>query len=79
MIVSFADPETELMWSGLRSRRLPPDIQPAALRKLRLLIQARRLDDLRSARQPDRGAACRPAGPARDPDQRSVADLFSLE
>ena len=47
MIVSFADPETELIWSGLRSRRLPPDIQPVALRKLRLLNQARVLDDLR--------------------------------
>jgi proteic killer suppression protein len=47
MIVSFADPQTELIWSGLRSRRLPPDIQRAALRKLRLLNQARVLDDLR--------------------------------
>lgn len=47
MIVSFADPETELIWSGLRSRRLPPGIQRVALRKLRLLNQARVLDDLR--------------------------------
>lgn len=47
MIRSFADGETELIWSGRRSRRLPPDIQPGALRKLRLLNQARLLDDLR--------------------------------
>lgn len=47
MIRSFADPETELIWSGRRSRRLPPDIQSVALRKLRLLKQARVLNDLR--------------------------------
>jgi toxin HigB-1 len=47
MIVSFRDAETEKIWSGLRSRRLPFDIQSAALRKLRLLNAARRLDDLR--------------------------------
>lgn len=47
MIYSFADRETERIWSGRRSRRLPPDIQPAALRKLRMLNQARVLDDLR--------------------------------
>lgn len=47
MIQSFADPETELIWSGRRSRKLPPDIQAAALRKLRLLNQARVLGDLR--------------------------------
>jgi proteic killer suppression protein len=47
MIRSFADPETELIWSGRRSRRLPPDIQSVALRKLRLLNQARVLNDLR--------------------------------
>lgn len=47
MIVSFADAETERIWSGLRSRRLPGDIQSIALRKLRLLNQARVLSDLR--------------------------------
>ncbi|HEY0328709.1 MAG TPA: type II toxin-antitoxin system RelE/ParE family toxin [Rhodopseudomonas sp.] len=47
MIVSFADPETELIWSGQRSRKLPSDIQSVALRKLRLLNQARVLGDLR--------------------------------
>jgi len=47
MIQSFADPEAELIWSGRRSRKLPPDIQNVALRKLRLLNQARLLGDLR--------------------------------
>jgi proteic killer suppression protein len=47
MIKSFADPEPELIWSGRRSRKLPPDIQNVALRKLRLLNQARLLNDLR--------------------------------
>ena len=37
MIRSFADKETERIWEGLRSRRLPPDIQDIALRKLQLL------------------------------------------
>ena len=47
MIQSFADPETELIWSGRRSPKLPPDIQNVALRKLRLLNQAKLLGDLR--------------------------------
>jgi toxin HigB-1 len=47
MIQSFANPEAELIWSGRRSRRLPVDIQNVALRKLRLLNQAKVLNDLR--------------------------------
>ncbi|QGM94953.1 type II toxin-antitoxin system RelE/ParE family toxin [Methylocystis rosea] len=47
MIRSFADSETESIWWGRRSRRLPPDIQSVALRNLRLLNQARILNDLR--------------------------------
>jgi proteic killer suppression protein len=47
MIVSFRDPETEKVWLGVRSRRLPPDIQAGALRRLRLLNAAQRIDDLR--------------------------------
>jgi toxin HigB-1 len=49
VIQSFADAETELIWAGRRSRRLPGDIQATALRKLRLLNQARALSDLRAA------------------------------
>jgi proteic killer suppression protein len=47
MIVSFRNDETATIWSGRRSRRLPGDIQAPALRKLRLLSNAKRLEDLR--------------------------------
>ena len=47
MIKNFADAETEIIWSGRRSRKLPPDIQSTALRKLRMLNNARLLQDLR--------------------------------
>ncbi len=47
MIRSFADRETERIWLGGRSRRLPPDIQATGLRKLRALDAAEALDDLR--------------------------------
>ena len=47
MIVSFDDGETEKIWNGERSSRLPPNIQTGALRKLRLINAARKVDDLR--------------------------------
>ena len=47
MIVSFADSETEKIWHGERSSRLPGDIQATALRKLRLVNAAKKIDDLR--------------------------------
>ena len=47
MIVSFRDDETATIWAGHRSRKLPPDIQGVALRKLRLVNNAKRLEDLR--------------------------------
>jgi toxin HigB-1 len=47
MIAGFRDAETATIWEGRRSRRLPPDIQVAALRKLRLINNAHTLDDLR--------------------------------
>ena len=47
MIRSFADKETEKIWQGTASRRLPNDIQSVARRKLRMLNSARRVDDLR--------------------------------
>jgi proteic killer suppression protein len=46
VIESFADDETAKIWSGRRSRRMPFEIQAAALRKLRMLNQARTLADL---------------------------------
>jgi len=47
VISSFRDTETAKIWQGQRSRRLPQDIQQAARRKLRMLNNARTLDDLR--------------------------------
>jgi proteic killer suppression protein len=47
LIQGFADLETEKIWSGRRSRKLPTDIQAVALRKLRILNNARVLQDLR--------------------------------
>lgn len=46
MIVSFRDRETERVWSGEGSRRLPPWIQATAMRKLRWLNQASSLKEL---------------------------------
>jgi proteic killer suppression protein len=48
MIRSFACPETERLFNDEPSRRLPTQIQRVARRKLMLLQQARRLDDLRA-------------------------------
>jgi toxin HigB-1 len=47
MIRSFACLETEKLFNDESSRRLPQQIQRAARRKLLLLHQARRLQDLR--------------------------------
>ncbi len=47
MIKSFQGEETEKIWQGQRSRRLPQDIQQIARRKLRMLNNARSLEDLR--------------------------------
>jgi proteic killer suppression protein len=47
MIRSFRDRETALIWDGVRSRRLPSDIQAVALRKLRMLNNARAIEDMR--------------------------------
>ncbi len=47
MIKGFKCKETERIWHGRFSRRLPPDIQPVARRKLRMLHNALNLEDLR--------------------------------
>jgi toxin HigB-1 len=44
---SFADKETERVWQRRRARKLAPDVQRAALRKLLVLDAAETLDDLR--------------------------------
>ncbi|HMQ53816.1 MAG TPA: type II toxin-antitoxin system RelE/ParE family toxin [Anaerolineae bacterium] len=47
MIKSFADKETEKVFKRQFSRKLPPDIQQIARRKLEILEAAERLQDLR--------------------------------
>jgi proteic killer suppression protein len=47
MIKHFHCRETEKIWNGDLSRRLPETIQRVARRKLRMLNNARSLDDLR--------------------------------
>ena len=48
MIANFVDKETERIWNGLYSRKLPPGIQARARAKLVLLEAAESLDDLKN-------------------------------
>jgi len=47
MIQSFASKETERIWSGRRSRKLPADVQSRALTKLGMIDAAETLEDLK--------------------------------
>jgi proteic killer suppression protein len=47
MIRSFSDKETERIWDGAVSRRLPREMQDTARRKLRLINNAHASEDLR--------------------------------
>ena len=47
MIKSFRDKETERVYSRASSNKLPRDIQQIALRKLRMINNARTMADLR--------------------------------
>jgi proteic killer suppression protein len=47
VIKNFKDKETEKIYNGLVSRKLPGNIQDAARRRLKYLNSAVRLDDLR--------------------------------
>ena len=47
MIKSFKDAEAQKIYRRERSRKLPPDIQQVALRKLRMINNAINLNDLR--------------------------------
>ncbi len=49
MITSFADAETQKVFNRQFSRKLPLDIQSAALRKLRMLNNAHAVKDLASS------------------------------
>ena len=48
MIKSFNSKETEKIWQGIRSTKLPNEIQEVARRKLRMLNNSVDLKDLRS-------------------------------
>ncbi|NND09023.1 MAG: plasmid maintenance system killer family protein [Saprospiraceae bacterium] len=47
MIKSFSDSETEKVWQGTRSKKLPSQIQQIARRKLRMINNAANINDLR--------------------------------
>ena len=47
MIETFANKETERLWHGRSSRKLPPDIQRRALAKLAMIDAAESIDDLK--------------------------------
>ena len=47
MIKSFGDDETEKIWRGTRSKKLPTQIQQVARRKLRMINNAGNINDLR--------------------------------
>jgi len=47
MLRSFGSKETEKVWKGIRSTKLPPEIQHIARRKLRMINNSFDLKDLR--------------------------------
>lgn len=47
MIASFRNAATKSVWTGAFTKELPNQIQAVARRKLRMIANARRLDDLR--------------------------------
>jgi len=47
MIISFKDKETEKIWNGTASTKLPFEIQQTARRKLRMINNSQNINDLR--------------------------------
>ena len=47
MIVSFGNKETEKIWNGIVSKKLPREIQDVARRKLRMINNSIDITDLR--------------------------------
>ena len=47
MIKSFGDKESEKIWNGIRSKKLPNEIQDIARRKFRMINNAQDVNDLR--------------------------------
>jgi toxin HigB-1 len=77
MIRSFDCPETERLFHDETSRRLPANIRRVARRKLLVLNQARRLNDLRSP-PGNRLEALQRDRAGQHPHQRPVSNLFPL-
>jgi proteic killer suppression protein len=48
MLKTFGDKETEKIWKGILSRKLPNEIQNIARRKLRMINNAQDITDLRT-------------------------------
>lgn len=47
MIKEFGDKETEKIWNGIRSKKLPSEIQNVVRRKLRMINNAQEITDLK--------------------------------
>ncbi len=47
MIKNFGEKESEKIWNGIRSKKLPNEIQDLARRKLRMLNNTQDVNDLR--------------------------------
>ena len=46
MIISFKSKELEIIWNGIKSKKIPTDIQERVRRKLRMLNNSHELKDL---------------------------------
>ncbi|MCE3296790.1 MAG: plasmid maintenance system killer family protein [Crocinitomicaceae bacterium] len=47
MIKEFGDKESEKIWNGIRSKKLPNEIQDVARRKLRMINNTQDINDLK--------------------------------
>ena len=47
MIRSFGSKETEKIWDGIRSKKIPPEVQKVGRRKLRMINNSIDINDLR--------------------------------
>ena len=47
MIKSFGGKETEKIWNGIQSKKIAPEIQNTARRKLRMINNSQNINDLR--------------------------------
>ena len=47
MLKSFGSKETEKIWNGVKSSKIPPEIQKIGRRKLRMINNSTDLNDLR--------------------------------